>query len=175
MHVPRDPGVDVAHPVGRHKQGPRHGLPAHRARAGGQEKVRLFLRLQIEFAQRGKCGGSSGQGDPVEAHGASHRYRGKHTDLDPTDLAPQVLDARGAKVPADSEAVGSLPHKVSMSSEHNCSQCSPFSSGSDHERRTIQDFFLTSTKPHRKIQGGSIFDKFNPLYPIDHVASGDGQ
>ena len=40
----------------------------------------------------------------------------------PTDLAAQVLDARGAKVPADSEAVGSLPHKVSMSSEHDCSQ-----------------------------------------------------
>ena len=117
LHVPRDPGVDVAHPLGRHEQGPRHGLPAHRARAGGQEKVRLLLRHQVEFAQRGKCGGSSGQGDPVEAHGTSHRYRGKHTDLqmDPTDLAPQVLDARGAKVPADSEAVGSLPHKVSMS------------------------------------------------------------
>ena len=93
----------------------------------------------------------------------------------PTDLAAQVLDARGAKVPADSEAVGSLPHKVSMSSEHNSSQRSPFSSGSDHERRTIQDFFLASTKPHRKIQGGSIFDKFNPLYPIDHFVSGDGQ
>ena len=78
--------------------------------------VRLPLRLQVEFAQRGKCGGSSGQGDPVEAHGTSHRYRGKHTDLqmDPTVMAPQVLDARGAKVPADSEAVGSLPHKVSI-------------------------------------------------------------
>ena len=31
----------VAHPLGRHEQGPRHGLPAHRARAGGQEKVGL--------------------------------------------------------------------------------------------------------------------------------------
>ena len=41
LHVPRDPGVDVAHPLGRHEQGPRHGLPAHRARAGGQKKVRL--------------------------------------------------------------------------------------------------------------------------------------
>ena len=118
--------------------------------------MRLLLRNKVEFAQRGKCGGSSGQGDPVEAHGASHRYRGKHTDLDPTDLAPQVLDARGAKVAADSEAVGSLPHKVSMSREHDCSQSSPFSSGSDHERRTIQDFFLASTKPYRKIQGDSI-------------------
>ena len=94
--------------------------------------------------------------------------------MDPTDLAPQVLDARGAKVPADSEAVGSLPHKVSMSSEHNCSQRSPFSSGSDHERRTIQDFFLASTKPNRKIQGDSIDICWDhALYSIDRVVSGD--
>ena len=41
LHVPRDPGLDVAHPLGRHEQGPRHGLPAHRARTGGQKKVTL--------------------------------------------------------------------------------------------------------------------------------------
>lgn len=52
----------------------------------------------------------------------------KHQTPRHTPLLCQVLDARGAKVSADSEALGSLPHKVSWRNiQAHCG------SGPDHE------------------------------------------
>ena len=52
----------------------------------------------------------------------------KHQTPKHTQLLSQVLDARGAKVSADSKALGSLPHKVSWNNiQAHCS------SGPDHK------------------------------------------
>ena len=69
-----------------------------------------------------------------------------------TQLLSQVLDARGAKVSADCEALGSLPHKVSWNNVQAHS-----SAGLDHERGAVQDILPASTQPDRQIQG--VFDR----------------
>ena len=67
-----------------------------------------------------------------------------------TQLLSQVLDARGAKVSADCEALGSLPHKVSWNNVKAHSNAGP-----DHERGAVQDILPASTQPDRQIQGAS--------------------
>ena len=57
-------------------------------------------------------------------------HTSRHQTHTHTQLLSQVLDARGAKVSADSEALGSLPHKVSWHWNNIQSHNNP---GADHE------------------------------------------